>query len=235
MRIKSIFVDRQQKCTLCQFSLTVNTNVHEPVQYVFTQEEIMSSVKYESLKLLQRAQKNESKILIFDTSKPTRFYGFSALALISYMRGEQSWAIALGLDVAGHGCLAFRDTDWDRDMVAVLVKMKNQMSEDQIDAMVDILLDELDDVFIEMLLKTMVKRTATQDEKEQDEDDVKSLSALEAGPGHDNYNVQTRKSILKLWLGDAVVGPFAITRSFSIQKVDNIACLLGPVSAAVRN
>ena len=175
--------------------------------------------------------------MIFDTSKPTRFYGVSALALLSYIRGEQSWAISLGLDVVGHGHIAFRDPDWDRDMVAVLVKMKNGMTEENVEAVVDILLDALDDQFIETLLKIMVKRTATVDEKEQEEDDVKSLSALETGPrpGHDDFNDSTRKSILKLWLGDAVVGPFVITRSFSVQKVNNIGCLLGPVSAAVRN
>ena len=222
MRRQSIFIHRQQKNALTR-------------TIVFTQEEIITSVKYDSLKLLQKAQKDESKILIFDTSKPTRFYGFSALALLSYLRGEQSWAIALDLEVPGFGHLSFRDPDWDRDMVAVLVKMKNQMSEEDVDAVVDILVDELDDLFIETLLKTMVKRTATVDEKEQDEKDVKSLSALESGPGHNNYTNNNRKSILKLWLGDAVVGPLVLTRSFSIQPVSNIGCLLGPVSAAVRN
>ena len=196
---------------------------------------MISSVKYESLMALQKGQKQESKILIFDTSKPTRFYGVSSLDLLSYIRGQQSWAIALSLDVGPYGHLAFKDTDWDRDMLAVLVKMKSELSEEDVDAIVNILMDVLDDIFIETLLKTMVKRTASLDEKEQDPDDMKLLESLEKGPGHDKYVNKTRKSILKLWLGDAVVGPFAITRSFSIQKVTNIGCLLGPVGMAVRN
>ena len=151
------------------------------------------------------------------------------------MRGEQSWAMALGVEVKPHGHLAFKDTDWDRDMVAVLVKMKNEMSDEIVNAVMDILVDVLDDQFIETLLKTMVKRTSSIDEKEMDQDDKKSLEKLEKGPGSDNYVDATRKSMLKLWLGNTVVGPFFITRSFSIQKVTKIGCLLGPVGAAVRN
>ena len=229
---------------LCLFLLTVNKNVHSVYCFwrticlpltAFTQEQIISSVRYQSLMVLQQAQKEESKIMIFDTSRPTRFYGFSPLSLLSYMKGEQRWAIALGLEVQPFGHLSFKDTEWDRDMVAVLVKQKNEMSAGIVDSVIDILLDVLEDPFIETLLHTMVKRTSSVDEKQKDEDDIKSLAALEEGPGQEPYDDDTRRAILKLWFGNAVVGPFAITRSISIQRVKNLDCLLGPAAGAVRN
>ena len=187
---------------------------------------------------LQQQQKQESDLIIYDTSKRAKFYGFTPLQLLSYLIGLQPWVVNFAENHGGHGMLAFVDTEWDRDDHAVIVKERNQMDEQTLETVIDILAEELSDGNVEILLMRMSKRMATMDEKEMDKDEMKEMQTIkmiEESNEEGEFNIKTVKKILKVWFSNNMVGSFLITRSLSVHQVDDYDSIMDPLTREIQN
>lgn len=199
---------------------------------------MVGAAKYASFMTLQQQKKQESALIIYDTSKKAKFYGFTPLQLLSYLFGLQPWAVNFAEDAEEHGILAFVDTEWDRDDHAVIVKERNKLDEETLKTVIDILADKLSDENVEILLMRMTKRMATMDEKEMDENemkDMKAITMIEKTNVEGEFNVKTVKKILNIWFSNSIVGPFLITRSLSVHELDDYDDIMDPLTREIQS
>ena len=199
---------------------------------------MVGAAKYASFITLQQQKRQESALIIYDTSKKAKFYGFNPLQLLSYLIGHQPWAVNFAEDVDKYGTLAFVDTEWDRDDHAVIVKQRNKMDKQTLETVIDILAEELTYENIEIILMTMTKRMTTLEEKEMDEyemKDMQSITKIEKSNVNEEFDIKTVKNILKIWFSNSIVGPFLITRSLSIHYVDDYDSILDPLTRKIQN
>ena len=103
------------------------------------------------------------------------------------------------MEVSVRGDIAFVDAEWLRDSLAALVKQKNQMDEDETKEVVDILAECLKDEEIETVLQRLVKRTATMEEKEDENDMISKIAAMESENLTGKLTTKGRK---KYWTND---------------------------------
>ena len=185
--------------------------------------------------MIQERQVKESRIMIFNTSSRSKWYGFEPYHMLLYIIGKQPWHIGeLHDGGTGYGRLGYRDPDWARDSHAVLFKTSLDLEEEQVTELVGCLAEALEDEDVDKLLKVMIKRMSTMTTNDDNKETIQTLKALDKKiVGERIFEKEQRKVILKGWFTDVIVGPIGITRSLSVQNAEKSKDFMDPITEYV--
>ena len=185
---------------------------------------------------MQQELKKESALIIYDTSKKSKFHGFGPYQLLMYMTQRQPWAIAMTVQYGDHGPLAFVDREWSRDSHAVLVKHPNALNQKDTRKLINILALKLKDEEIEMILKRMVKRMASIRGSSNDDErkEMDRIIDIEARNENGRFDLKRKKEILHYWFSDIIIGPLLITRTLGLQELSHSSEIMDPLTTRLR-
>ena len=151
--------------------------------------------------------------------------------------GYQPWAVGTGRETTDGNTIGFVDNEWISDSHAILIKQRNKMKKKETKQVIKILVEYLTDGQIKTLLQTLVKRTATVEEKKDkvERNLINQIKSIQSENLHGHYSKIKKQEILQLWFKDIIIGPYMITRSLSTYDVTRYEEIEGPLVGFIKN
>ena len=182
----------------------------------------------------QKALRNESIRLVIDLSDYFKLRAITPLQFLEYITRKTLWLQSPVHPVDNKiGCVSAGDPTIQRDQHVILVKKMSEFTKQQIKEISDILVDHLSRKDVLVLLKVMKDRLY-KSKNETAKLLYKELLMFEKAVRKDNDRIAKIETI-KRWLGDDILGPFAITRILLNYYYDNLVNFIaGPMVIELR-
>ena len=174
----------------------------------------MNDETYESILKRQQLLKEESSRIVIDTSGRIKFRGLTSIEALGYVTGTTPY-IQGGVYVVNDtvGAVSGGDRSWERDQHVILVKKRNELSKEEKTKFGEVISKHLAQGQLLKLITTMMARFENSIEGKSNV--VFSLLSKCEKLISEKHDIKLSCKIIKLWLGNVIIGPFAITRTLA--------------------
>ena len=201
----------------------------------YIQYDVLDEDMIQGLWRRQRGLKTESSRLVIDTSNYFKYRGITALEMMEYIMNLTAWIQGCVYQIDENiGCVSICDPTVERDQHIVLVKKENDWSKQMIAGAAETLSHKVTSKQALLLLRAMRNRLRhSQDETIKKI--VKQLTKYETNLQNKQEKTTTKIELIKLWLGNVIVGPFALTRDLFNHYFNKVVgYIAGPLIMKMR-
>ena len=187
----------------------------------------------------QNHEKKASRMITFDLSGECKMYGLTSYQLLMYVLGTQPWIPVLAVNIDGYDELAYEDPDWVRDCHVIIVKLlkDDELKENDEKVLIDGMSSQMSKEQIDIILQIMIKRLTISNKANAATTEILStLTEMDKLINTVEDGKAIAGSALKVWFSDIIQGAFGITRSLNVQKINtNASSITDPLTKAVQH